>query len=187
MRVLDADDPCRWISRPVGPDRRVQLVEVEHAARVCPDRVEGNSAQGRRAAALVPEDVGFVPDNRLVAAATVRQQGGQIAHGSARYEHRGVLAEQPGGAFLQQVDRWVLTVLIVPHQRGGHCLPHCRRGTRHRVGAEIDWPRCDGGWKVRHKSSLRGQWGTCLDPKHAHALTAGLERGDPRVSSPGRS
>ena len=130
------------------------LVEVRRVAEGVLDlrrvqRPVGALAQGadRRAdddgvtARLVQDRVGHLAGDGLVAAGKVGHQRDEVAHGAARHEQAGLLAQERGGAGLELVDRGVVAEDVVADPGRGHRAAHGLGGVRDGVGAEID----DGG------------------------------------------
>ena len=96
------------------------------------------SGQGGGAGGLVPEDVGLVSHDDLIAALAVGEDGHQVAHGAAGHEEAGFLAEHLGSAFLEAVDGGVFAVDVVADLGASHGLPHGLGGLGDGVAAQVD-------------------------------------------------
>lgn len=75
---------------------------------------------------LLPEpDVTGAPDNCLVSAGTVCEDGGDVGHGARGDPEGSLLAEEGGGVLLETLHRRVLAIDVVPYL----CRQTCRAGT----------------------------------------------------------
>jgi len=120
--------------RPVHRSGHVRRREAAEAV--------GGQRPGRRtgeagvAAALAEADVAGVAEQDL-AVLGVDHDGQQVAHGPRGDEERGLLADGPGGEFLELADGGVLAEDVVADRRAAHGPAHGRRGPGDGVGAEV--------------------------------------------------
>ena len=64
----------------------------------------------------------------LIAGPAMHQRRRDVAHGARRHEHRGLLAEQIGHPFAQQIDRGIVADLLVADLGPRHRLAHAGVG-----------------------------------------------------------
>ena len=62
----------------------------------------------------------LVADDDFIAGTGQHLEGDLVCHRAARHEQGRLLAEQLGDLLLQQIDRWVLAILVIADRRGGH-------------------------------------------------------------------
>jgi hypothetical protein len=75
-------------------------------------------------AVLVRHDVRVGVADQLLGGRDDQAQADLVAHGAARHEHRGLVAEQARDLLLERVDRRVLAVDVVPDLGRRHRGPH---------------------------------------------------------------
>ena len=140
-RLLDADQPRARgvaVAGPVGGDRRLERLGLEHAGRALDDR-DDRSREGGRPTRLGRQRMRVATQQQLVAAGPdVQPDGDLVAHRPAGEEHRRLVAEQLGDARLEREHRRVLAALLVADLRLGHRAAHGRRRLRLGVGPEVD-------------------------------------------------
>jgi myo-inositol-1(or 4)-monophosphatase len=81
-------------------------------------------------------------------------QGDLVGHGAGRDKQRRLSARQVGEGFLEQIDCWVLAILIITDLRLRHGPAHLRRRSGYGVGAEI----------YQHGAKLRYNWFLLASP-----------------------
>ena len=122
----------------LGPDGAGHVVWVDAALGVVGHQAGLGSGQGGLSPAFVPEHVGLVAHDDLVAPVAVGQSGDEVAHGAAGGQQAGFLAQHGGGPLLQLINGRVLAENVVAHLGLGHGPAHLAGGFGDCVAAQID-------------------------------------------------
>ena len=96
------------------------------------------SRQRGRTRRFIPEHVGFLPHDHLVATAAPGQRCDQIAHRPACRQQTRFLTHQVGGALLQGVDGRVFAKHIIANLGGGHCTAHLIGGVGNGITPQVN-------------------------------------------------
>ena len=107
-------------------------------AGVVLERMRHDAAENRGTALFGGVDVRILPHQKLIPAAAMRHQGGQIALRPGREKQRARVSEAFGRNRLQAVDGRIVPIHVVADLGGGHGGAHSRGGPSHRVAAQID-------------------------------------------------
>jgi len=140
-----------------GAERGQDLRRAEYAP-LRPHLSDLDTPDHRGSCRLVQEQVGVSIRDDLLAGTGADQQTEQIAHGSAGYEKRGLLAHPPGCRLLQPVDGGVVPEDVVAERRAGHGLEHVRCGERHRVGPKVNIAHLNSLPRGGSSAITEGRW-----------------------------
>ena len=137
--VLDGDQAADRLVR-VGrvAEGRVDLGEVHRAVGPVLERPDARADDHGMTGRLVDDEMVLAAGDRLLTAREVGHLGDEVAHRAARHEQAGLLAEQLGGAFLEGVDRRVVTEDVVADLGLGHRPAHGGRRVGDGVAAQVD-------------------------------------------------
>ena len=139
--VLQTDHGGGWkMGVALVPDGPGHVIGVDAALGVVGHQAGLGPGQRGLSPAFVPEHVGLVSHDDLVASVAVGQGGDEVAHGAAGGQQAGLLAQHGGGPFLKFVDGRVLAENVVAHLGPGHGPAHLVGGFGDRVAAQVD--RC---------------------------------------------
>ena len=102
------------------------------------ERAELYARDNRRSTDLIGDQVCLRVGDDLITRPGLRRDARQVAHGAARDEHGGVLAEQPCHLILETSHRRILAPHVVTNLGARHRRSHSRIGNGQRVTPEID-------------------------------------------------
>ena len=139
--LFDADHRLRWLVARARMNRRTKGVRRKLSVGAG-QRRDLEAAEGGMGAAFAGDDVRGLMRQNLVAGPAMHQGCRDIAHGAGGHEHGGLLAEQIGHAFAQQIYGRIVADLLVADLGARDGLTHPRRRAGLRVGQQVDADRC---------------------------------------------
>ncbi len=123
VRVLDGDEGCWRLHHMAARSKRRLDVLSREVPAAAGDR-ELNPGVGGRGAAFVPDEMGFIADDHIVAGARQKLERTLVGHGAGGEEERGFLAKEMRDALLEGFDGRILTILIIADFGVRHRLAH---------------------------------------------------------------
>src|SRR5262249_8457358 len=125
------DVDVRWTQGLADLDRCEESARGLHGPHL-------HTADHRRAGNLVVEDVRIEIEHDFLTGLRVAQNRDEVAHRAGAAEASGFFPQALGGHPLQALAGRILLPSVVTDLAARHGLAHLRRGTRQRVGAEVD-------------------------------------------------
>ena len=153
MGVLDGNGRDVGLVVGAGLDQSLHPSGIEAALLVGKGEPGHSGIQGP-GAGLVQHQMLPGPRDDCVAGAGQHAQRDLIGHGAGRDEQRRFVPRQIGEGLLEQVDRWVLAVLIITDLRFRHGPAHLRRRSGYGVGPQV----------YQHGAKLRYNWFLLASP-----------------------
>ena len=123
------------------------------------ERAQLDAGNDRGATCLIEDEVRLRVGDDLVARTGLGGDACQVAHGPARNEDAGLLAEAQRHLLLEPVDRRILAPHIVTNLGAGHRRAHPLVGNGQRVTPKVDeaWHGCcSRGWSPVHPADTIG-------------------------------
>ena len=116
--------------------------QIKRPIRLVAQRPWLHTAQRRRAALLIQEDVGAITQDHLIPTLAVAQDRYQIPHRPARHKYRRLFAQHLRRQRFQSNDRRVLSIDIIPDLCRRHSLSHRLSRMGDSIAAQVNGLPC---------------------------------------------